>query len=247
MATASLLFAAGDRPCAADIRKLAESDGNFSISIDPSLDGNADEGWVEILANGLTFDLTGLAPFAGSEPPPVAYHYGLQSDFDQLDLEAITLVPGPHLLAGGTMFPVVRGLALLSAQLASLASVRGIAWHAARAASHPQYFQRGVMGWIEGGAFPGLGLTALATKQDGSMQSEGLMLFTGQELLIPASIADNEAEGAKVALRLLNWLVEHGRIEQSVTFTGPSGEPIQLEPVENSGILRVWGGTHQGT
>lgn len=196
-----------------------------------------------MLANGLTFDLTGLGPFSGAEMPSIKHRFAFPTDLDIAGLEAVTLVPGPHLLAGGAMFPVVRGLAILAAQLSTLDGVKAVAWHAANAASEAEYFRRGVMGWIEGGVFPGLGLTALATLPDGGMQSEGLALFTGQELLLPADIAAGDAEGAKLAIRLLNWLVEHGRIEQSVTFTGPSGEPIQLEPVENSGIIRVWRGS----
>ena len=140
------------------------------------------------------------------------------------------------------MFPVVRCLAQLAAELARLPGVEGVAWHAARACSSPAHFRRGVLGWIEGGAFPGLGLTALVTNPDGSMQSEGLALLTGQELLLAPEMCADQAEGAKIALRLLNWLVEHGRIEEQFSFVGPSGEPLVLEPVENFGILRVWRG-----
>ena len=243
VATVSLLFEADDRPCARDIHDIARRDGNFSVSIDPSLDGEADEGWVELLANGLTFDLTGLSPFDASEIPHFSHSYGLPADFREQELQAITLMPGPHLLAGGAMFPVIRGLAVLAAQLSALKGVRGVAWHSAKAVSEPEFYRRGVMGWIEGGAFPGLGLTALTTGPGGTMKSEGLALFTGQELHMSADFAGNEADSAKVALRLLNWLIEHGRIEQKVMFTGPSGEAIQLEPVENSGILRVCRGS----
>lgn len=208
------------------------------------MEGGADEGWVELLANGLTFDLTGLAPHKPSDMPVAVHRFDLRPESDPPELEAITLVPGPHLLAGGTMFPVVRGLALLAARLADLQSVHSVVWHPARAMSSADYYRRSVIGWIEGGAFPGLGLTALAAMPDGSLQSEGLALFTGQELNLPADIAADGAEAAKIALRLLNWLVEHGRLEEEFTFSGPSGEPIRVEPVENSGILQVWRGAH---
>lgn len=243
VATVSLLFQAGRRPDALAIRNLAARGGHFSISIDPSQEGDAEEGWMELLANGLTFDLTGLAPYRPSEMPHCVHQFAIGAEFEKLELEAITLVPGPHLTAGGSMFPVVRGLALLAARLAELPEVEAVAWHPARALSGPEYFSRGVTGWVEGGAFPGLGLAALERLPDGSLRSEGLSLFTGQELLLPPEVAGDSAEGAKIALRLLNWLVEHGRIEQSFTFTGPSGEPIGVEPVENSAMLRVWRGS----
>ena len=54
----------------------------------------------------------------------------------------------------------------------------------------------------------------------------------------------DRAEASKIALRLLNWLVEHGRITESFGFTGPSGETLRLEPVDNFGIVEVWRGSH---
>lgn len=141
------------------------------------------------------------------------------------------------------MFPVVRSLSVLAAHLVPLTGTRAVVWHPARTCNEPQYFRRSVLGWIEGGAFPGLGLTALVNRPDGGMESEGLAHFTGQELRLPPELARDGAEAAKVALRLLNWLVEHGRIDEPYSFTGPSGEPLGLEPVENSGILEVWKGS----
>ncbi|WP_052768992.1 hypothetical protein [Aurantiacibacter marinus] len=240
----SLLFDAGHRPRAEEIRELARKSRQFSLSIDPASDGIEDGGWVELLVNGLTFDLVGLGTSAPPRVPDCRHHFALPQGFDQSGLEAITLSPGPHLSGGGAMFPVVRCLASLGAQLAGLEDVRAVAWHPAHTCSAPDYFRRGVTGWIEGGPFPGLGLTALKSNPDGSMQSEGLSLFTSQELRLSPEMCGDRAEAAKVALRLLNWLVEHGRIEQPFTFTGPSGETLELEPVDNSAILHVWKRSH---
>lgn len=240
----SLLFEAGQRPCVRKIRELAKSSGQFALSIDPSSEGGEDEGWVELLVNGLTFDLVGLGAASAPAMPHCDHRFALSQDFDQTGLEAITLTPGPHLSGGGAMFPVIRSLASLGAQLAGLEDVRAVAWHPAQTCCAPDYFQRGVNGWIEGGAFPGLGLTALVSNPDGSMQSKGLALFTGQELRLSPQMCGDRVEAAKVALRLLNWLVEHGRIEQPFTFSGPSGETLELEPVDNFAILNVWKRSH---
>ncbi len=242
----SLLFPAGERPGAPEIRALAASSGRFGISFDSALDGDADadEGWVELLVNGLTFDLTGLAAQPVGPAELCVHRFGLGEDFGQQPMEAITLMPGPHLCAGTTMFPVVRCLALLAAELASLAGVIAVAWQPARACSAPDLFRRGVLGWIGGGAFPGLGLTALVSNADGSMQSEGLAAFTGQELLLDPDLCGDRAEAAKIALRVLNWLVEHGRIDEQFSFTSPGGEPLTLEPVDNSAMVRLWRVAH---
>jgi hypothetical protein len=236
----SLLFPAGARPGVSEIRTLAQSGSRFAISFDPSSDSEAAEGWVELLANGLTFDLTGLGVSPVSPIASCVHTFGLSADYANCPLEAVTLQPGPHLAAGSTMFPVVRCLALLAAELAALTAIEAVAWHPARACSAPELFRRGVLGWIGGGAFPGLGLTALASNPDGSLQSEGLATFTGQELLLPPEMCHDQAQAAKLALRLINWLVEHGRIDEAFTFTGPTGESLLLEPVDNSGIVRLW-------
>jgi hypothetical protein len=97
-----------------------------------------------------------------------------------------------------------------------------------------------VLRWIEGGAFPGLGLAALSASPDGGMVSEGLALFTGQEVLLTPSIAENRAAGARTALRVMHWLVENGAIDGRETLTGPGGELLQLEPSANRRVIKVW-------
>jgi hypothetical protein len=218
----SLLFAAGHRPDTEEIRELSNSHGGFSISFDPG--GQAadvaappvehGQGWLELLASGLTFDLVGLAPGRSAEPPPMAHFYGMSADSDLAEYEALSLRPGPHLAGGHAMPPVVRMLASLGAWLTELPNVKAVAWHPARSICAPEYFRDGVLRWIEGGVFPGLGLAALAVSPDGGMHSEGLALFTGQELRIEPELMADKAAGAKIGVRLLDLLVESGRIDE---------------------------------
>lgn len=151
-------------------------------------------------------------------------------------------MPGPHLLGNNVMMPVMRCLALLAAKLSGLPGVRAVAWHPARTWNSPAHFYGGVERWIEGGVFPGLGLTALAQCENGGIRSEGLALFTGQELYLTPPLAQDRAEGAKLALRLIHWLVENGRLERSEIMTAPDGSPLRLEPLENQSIIEVWRG-----
>lgn len=239
----SLLFAPGKRPTATDVEILSARVGQFTIIAGAPDGGTDDQGWLELLAGGLTFDLTGLAPLDATQLPAMAHSFGLATSFEKAEHEAILLRPGPHLAAGAAMFPVVRTLAMIAAYLVELEGVEAVVWHPARAVSAADYFRRSVLRWIEGGAFPGLGLSALVPQEDGSLQSEGLTLFTGQELRMRPEAVTDMAEAAKVALRLMNWLVEHGRITESFGFTGPSGETLRLEPVNDSGIIEVWRGS----
>ena len=243
---ASLLFAPGGRPGAEQVRALADIDPTFVVSLEPEEPDEAGYGgvptvhWIELLANGLTFDLEGLAPGEPLALPPRAHVYGLPPEVQDRPLEAIRLLPGPHIAAGGRMLPVLRQMAWLAARLAALPGVQVVAWHAARTWCGPGHFRESVIRWMEGGAFPGLGLTALAPAQDGCLQSEGLALFTGQELRIDPALASDRAAAARLALRLLHWLVDNGRLDRPVHLAGPGGEPLLLEPSTNGHFVGVW-------
>ena len=234
-----MLFPNGKRPDSAAIRALAKGSALFDLSLDPFLEGGEAEGWVELLFNGLTFDLLDLAPGAGSELGPIVHSFDLPQGFVSQDYEAVTLRPGPHIAGGGMMFPVVRCMAQLSAELTRLPDAAAVIWHPARASSGAEYFRRGVLRWLEGRVFPGLGLTALAACDDGTWKSEGLSLFTGQEVFLEAGVAPDSASAAKTALRLINWLVEHGGISVPVTFTSPEGQTFHLAPDEAGSVVRV--------
>ncbi len=244
MSAASLLFNAGSRPDRAAVRALATEDGNFSVSLEPDLPPEPDPSgrgdWIELVIHGLTFDLSGLAPRGPAPPPEVRHMFGLPGEFAQRPLEAVTLEPGPHLAGGRQLLPVLRAHALLAARLAALPGVAAIAWHGARSASNPEFFRGAVLRWIDGGAFPGLGLAALVATPDGGLASEGLALFTGQELVLTAELAEDRAQGGRIALRLLHWLVENGTITSSETLTGPAGELLRLEPSADRRQIKVW-------
>jgi hypothetical protein len=247
---ASLLFAAGRRPTSDSIRQLAESEGGFSVTFDPSakapsqdVSANAAEPlWVEVLVTGMTFDVGGLAPGPSAEPPPCVHGYALAANADPIGLQALTLRPGDHIARGGHMPPVVRALASLAATLSLLDGVEAIAWHPARSWCGGKYFRDAVRRWLDGGVFPGLGLTSLALTPDGGMQSEGLSLFTGQELRLEPELMSNAAAGAKIGVRLIDLLVGVGKIDRPQRIEGADNQPLRLEPSANGRFVRVWRG-----
>jgi hypothetical protein len=198
--------------------------------------------WLEILANGLTFDLAGFAPGIAASHPPHVHSFGLPAGFQPIGLEALTLQPGPHLAGGIAMPPVARSLAWVTAILAALPKVRAVAWHAARTWCAPKQFRDSVLRWVEGGVFPAFTLAALAPTPDGGMQSEGLALFTGQELRLEPELAENRMAGARLGLRLLHLFAEQGRITEPEALTGPEGQPLRIEPSPNGRFVRVWKG-----
>jgi len=242
----SLLFAPGERPSAEAVSMLARTHAGFAVSHDPQASATSPPGdrgrWLELLTGGLTFDLVGLSGGAPAAPPPQGHSFGLQPGLDDARLEAITLQPGPHLASGGAMLPVVRTLASLAARLSSLPGVVAVAWHPARCWSAPERFRDSVLGWIGGGAFPAFSLAALAPARDGALQSEGLALFTGQELRIEPGLADSRAGAGKIGLRLLHWLFEHGPLTEEMQVAAPDGSPVRLEPSANGMLVRAFAG-----
>ncbi len=151
----SLVFERDSRPDVRTIAGLAERSGQFSVSSYPV--ERAREDWLELVRNGLAFDLRGLAP---GEPeyfrpelhpgrlgnPPGALH---------TKSESLILVPGPHLAGGESMLPVIRSQMALGLHLSRLPGVTAIGWAKAGTLSDPRHFAKAIDEWLRGGAYPG--------------------------------------------------------------------------------------------
>jgi hypothetical protein len=203
----------------------------FTISHRPA----PHEGWAELLAHGLAFDLVGLAPAGPAPAPQPRHHYGIAACHG----EAVTLQPGAHLSGGEGLLPVVRTTAALGSALAGLDGVVAVVWHPARSACAPALFRAGVDGWLAGGAFPVLALASLELGADGAFRSEGLAFLLGQELRLDSLADGDSAKAGKIAARLIHTLVEEGAVLEAAEFTGPGGERLRAQPTDNGRILRV--------
>lgn len=230
----ALVYAPGQRPDSAALAQLAADAVAvpFTLSHVPP----AGEGWVELLAGGLTFDCRGLAPAAPAAAPGNGALLGLRTTPAG---ETVTLEPAPHLAAGRGLLPVVRMLAGIGAELARRPEVAGVYWHPARCWMAPKYFCGVVQDWLGGGAFPALGLTSLQRQADGAMVSLGLDYLIGQDLrfepdrrLVPAAVA-------RIAVRLIHELVAGGALREAVDWTGPDGEALRVQPMAGGRQLRI--------
>lgn len=225
-----MLFAKGKRPSADQIERLLEASeiagAAAHVSYRP-LDDH--DGLLELLISGLTFDLVGLEPAAAMSPPPSAHQFGLSPQDLGDGLEAITLVPGQHLSGGHAMIPVVQAMLGLAGHIALPLSVEAVCWHPAQSWMEPQYFSRVALGWLSGGPFPALGLTALRHTAEG-VHSEGLEFFSGQELLVMKREGESLADTAKLAVRFIDFIVTNGPFRREVEFQGPDGEVLRVVP-----------------
>ena len=259
-----MLFAAGKRPTRAALRDFAASQRAVSLTYDPidddylqlvdagqndpkeptagSLQRNLSERvWVELLREGLTFDLTGLAPGPQSEFPSIEHRFDMEKTPNGFRCEAVLLSPGQHLSGGQRTLPVIKGLIGLARDLTvHFKAVESIVWPASMSAIGPRFFESVATAWLEGGPFPALGLTAFRETSDGALQSVGLAFWTGQELRIEEPLMRDKISATRLGVRLINQLVILGTLKRDERIMAPDGSHLLLQPSENGKYVRVW-------
>lgn len=238
----TLYFMPGTRPERADIQSAAGATGEAGARFRVlSCEGGA-EGWTEILANGLVFEMSGLAPAPPADCPDPLHFFGLAAAVQQSvpEWEAVTIVPGHHLgPAGSAMFPVVRAMAGIVADLALALPVTGIGWGPARTMMEPRYYVRAILNWLGGGPFPALGMAALVPGNDGAMRSEGLAHFIGQEIHVASRSGETLSDTAKIAVRMADYLVGEGKLTEKREWQF-ADERVVAEPSQHAGLVWVW-------
>lgn len=251
----SLLFEPEARPDLAAFREYAQSHDGFQISCEPgarfegkqnALDHGRNRqerktyNWIELLAGGLTFDLVGLRPGPTPAVPDRRSSWDLPEDWLIEQVEALEIHPGPHLAGGERMVPVVRAMAGLAAKLCDIPGLSAFVWHPAGSYVSPSYFASVVDNWLTGGIFPARGMVTLDSVVDGALQSEGVAFFTGQELRVEPELTVDRLAAEKIGVRLIDYLFQNGRLDESQEVIGPEGRKLRIDPSENGRIVRIW-------
>jgi hypothetical protein len=60
------------------------------------------------------------------------------------------------------------------------------------------------------------------------------------ELRLEPELTGDRAEAGKLAVRLLHWLYEHGKVTTAAEVTPSPGIRVKLEPSENGRFVRAW-------
>lgn len=258
-----LLFERGKRPDRLAVREFAACHPNVSLSHDPSSDnpihlvrsdgdtvvregegpGSAigELAWVELVRDGLAFDLVGLAPGEGVQFPEPQHRFDLDSLPTASRFEVLHLAPGHHLAGGERTLPVARGLIALARDLVDhFDHLEAVIWPPSTSAIGHQFFESVVTAWLEGGPFPALGLTAFRETIDGALQSEGLDFWIGQELRIEPPLVSDKVAATRLAVRLVNQLILVGGIESSERVIAPDGSRLVLRTSRNGRFVRVF-------
>ena len=196
--------------------------------------------WIELLRDGLTFDMIGLAPGAEVDFPLITHRFDLAALPTAETHDAIALNPGPHLAAGGSSQPVVRALLALACDLTLFFdNLVAISWGPSCSAIGRRFFESVTSAWLDGGPFPALGLTAFADGADGALESVGLRFWIGQELRIEPPLNADLIAATRLGVRLVNQLVLAGRVERDERIIAPDGAPLMLRPAGNRDYISV--------
>ena len=231
-----MLFAAGKRPDHAAIGLFAAQAGAAALSV------NSDQlHAAELLRDGLGFDLAGLAPGPAAPFPQLAHRFDLPDMPDAASHEAVAIMPGPHIATAARNIPVVRTMLGLACDLVRhFGDVVAVSWSPSHSAIGRRFFESVTAAWLDGGAFPALGLTAFAESGDGALASVGLDYWTGQELRIEPPLALDKVAATRLGIRLVNQLVLAGRVDLDERVIAPDGTRLVLRPSRDRATISVW-------
>lgn len=244
-----LLFAVGKRPDRLAVRACAERLPSLSVSHDPVPDDAPHPEalwpgqlhWIELLRDGLTFDLSGLAPGPAAPFPDLAHRFDLPAVPAPDACEAVVLRLGPHLAAGGNSQPLMRGLLAVGCDLVrQFEDCIAVAWGPADTAIGLRFFESVTSAWLDGGPFPALGLTAFVETPDGALESVGLGFWIGQELRIEPPLSADRIAATRLGIRLVNHLVITGAPVEDDRIIAPDGTRLVLRPSRSRAVISVW-------
>lgn len=197
--------------------------------------------WLELLRDGMTFDLSGLAPGDASPFPALAHRFDLPALPSPADCEAMVLRPGPHLAEGTGSLPVMRELLALGCDIVrQFEDVVAVGWGPADAAIGRRFFESVTSAWLDGGPFPALGLTAFLETSDAAIESVGLAFWIGQELRIEPPLSADRVAATRLGIRLVNHLVLAGGLAEDDRIIAPDGSRLALRPSRSQALISVW-------
>lgn len=252
-----LLFSKGKRPDRDAIRAYIAQQQTVAIGTDPAQDATPNPqagfgaggvhpqttapGWIELLREGLSFDLHGLAPGAAPAFPAIRHRFDLPLVPTAEAYDSLVIVPGPHLAAGARSQPVLKGMLGLTRDLTQhFDDLAAVAWAPSCSAIGRRFFESVITAWLDGGPFPALGLTAFEPASDDALQSLGLDFWIGQELRIEAPLSADRVAATRLGIRLVNQLVIVGALQESERITAPDGTRLVMHPSHDRNLIRVW-------
>ncbi|MDN3645543.1 hypothetical protein QWY75_04880 [Pontixanthobacter aestiaquae] len=225
-----MLFPAGKVPGGGLVRQAVSAIDGVTISHDPAAVSTghlSGADWLELVIDGLTFDITG-------------FDCGIADGASVRGAETLAIAPGPHLSGGTYILPVLRGLLTLGAKLGcQMSDTLAVYWPPSSNSIPALQLLKVADDWNGGGAFPSEFLIRFNESSGGAFLSQGLSVFTGQELRLASDIADSTDMTTRLGWRLANQLVLTGRIDSTEDVTSPDGGVLRLAPSGDGNIVTV--------
>ena len=195
---------------------------------------------MELLREGLTFDIHGLAPGVPCDFGTLDNRFDIEQSPASMRLEALKIVPGQHLAGAAHTLPVARGMIALARDLVHhFDDLEAIGWGPAQSVIGKRYFESVATAWLDGGAFPALGLTAFRETFDGALQTVGLDFWIGQELRIEPPLSADRIAATRLGVRLVNQLILIGGLEKAEHVLAPDGSQLVMRPSRNGKFVRI--------
>lgn len=239
---AVFLFQQGMRPRPDAIETVARASGFTLVASTQQPADPKSLQCIEVLRNGLTFDLAGLSPGRPARYPAIPHRHDLPSDLDLARLEGMTLLPGPHLAGGQRTVPSIRVTAALLTELARCPGLVGLSWVPSGAFVSPRWFTQSVTDWMAGGLFPALSLVSLLRQPCGSIISQGLQFIAGRDFRLEFTASPNsptKRQNLRHAARLADWLVRQDQFDIVDTAAVPGVGVVRFSLNQNGTLVAL--------
>lgn len=196
---------------------------------------------LECIVSGLAFDIATHDTWDDANDLMVEHTFDV--DADLLPVRAgLSIVPGPNIASAAHALPVVRAGAALVRSVCDIGEPLAVIWRPIGSAMSVAYFCGAADIWLDGGPFPALGLTTLREAPDGGLHSQGLAIFTGQELRLSPAIAETGAQAYALGARLIDRLVEGTPVREAFALPAQDGRTVHLAPSPNYRfVIADWG------
>ena len=251
------LFSAGQRPSRDALRRviapslrfrigdhLTSGPGGAHVVGASGIDDRRDANRLEVIVDGLGFDVLGLEPGVALSQPDIAHYADGPIDLVSDRVEVVTLTPGPHIASASGERPIVRAMMELAVGLATAwTRSTAVVWSPARMAATPGFFSRAMARWVGGGSFPTTALVGFAEiagpQGEVAFRSEGAAFFVGQEVEVSGSITDIPEMAKGVGSRVVNHLIANGSVSDVAHIQGRDGAVLRLSPSNDGRLLHV--------
>lgn len=220
-------------------------EGHVQSVLDPQgcgHDPSQDNGWIVRLSGSEAGDTLHLG--IANEPISIAAGSLAEHRFDvQVSLldgcRALRISAGADTDTRSDPVELLRAQCRLALDLLN-DDVLAVLWSGADSLLGADYFRRMVGIWLDGGAFPALGLAALVKDERGVVRSVGLDVLVGQDVAVLPASGMSAADQARLAMRVMDFLVREGPVQQdqSVAVDGFGMINMQIDPKE--GVINLY-------